>query len=321
MPPATKPPAELIARIAAQNQQPAQPELEALSATLRQRHGDTVVGLLYYGSCLRGGNPRDGLVDLYVIVDSYRDAHQASIPALFNQLLPPNVYYLEVAPDDDPVRAKYAVISLAQLQRGCSPAWFQTYLWGRFAQPTGLLYARDPAAADAIQRCLASAVVTFLSRTIPALPSENGQIGALDLWEQGLALSYRTELRAEKKGRGKQIVSFYQDYYQTVTATALPALPFPASAEGEHRYRFEPTALSRRLAPWAWALRRLQGKLLSIARLVKAVFTFAGGVDYIIWKLERHSGQHIEVEDKVRQHPLIHGWGLMWRLYRRGVFS
>lgn len=314
-------PTDLIARIAEQNRQPSQPELEALSNTLRQRYGDTVVGLLYYGSCLRGGDPRDGLVDLYVIVDSYRDAHDSLLSAAFNQLLPPNVYYLEAPLDDEPVRAKYAVLSLAQLQRGCSPAWFQTYLWGRFAQPTGLLYARDPAAANAIQQCLATAVITFLSRTLPALPAD---IDALTLWEQGLALSYRTELRAEKKGRGKQIVSFYQDYYQDVTAAALQALPFPASAAGpagEHRYHFDVASRSRRIAPLAWALRRIQGKTLSIARLSKAVFTFAGGVDYIVWKLERHSGQRIEVEDKVRRHPLIYGWGLMWRLYRRGVFS
>jgi hypothetical protein len=313
-----QPPAPLIARIAAQNQQPQQPELEALSASLRQRYGDTVVGLLYYGSCLRGGDPRDGLVDLYVVVDSYRAAHRSLLSAGFNQLLPPNVYYLEAPVEGEPVRAKYAVVSLAQLRRGCSTAWFQTYLWGRFAQPTGLLYARDAAAAAAIQRCLASAVLTFLSRTIPALPA---RLDALALWEQGLALSYRTELRAEKKGRGKQIVGFYQDYYQSVTATALLALPFPASKLGAHQYQFDATPRSRRIAPLSWALRRIQGKLLSIARLVKAVFTFAGGVDYIVWKLERHSGQRIEVDDKVRRHPLIHGWGLMWRLYRRGVFS
>ena len=315
---ATSAPNDLLAPIAEQNRQPPQPELEALSNRLRQRYGNSVVGLLYYGSCLRGGDPRDGLVDLYVIVNNYRDAHHSLLSAAFNQLLPPNVYYLEVPLDDHPVRAKYAVLSLAQLQRGCSPAWFQTYLWGRFAQPTGLLYARDAAAATAIQQSLASAVLTFLSRTIPALPTD---ISALQLWEQGLALSYRTELRAEKKGRGKQIVGFYQHYYQHITAAALPALPFPGHSNGEHHYHFDAPAHSRRIAPSAWALRRIQGKLLSIARLSKAVFTFAGGVDYIVWKLERHSGQQIDVNDKVRRHPLIYGWGLMWRLYRRGVFS
>ena len=34
---------------------------------------------------------------------------------------------------------------------------------------------------------------------------------------------------------------------------------------------------------------------LSVLRLLKALFTFEGGLDYIAWKLERHSGQRIEV--------------------------
>lgn len=310
-------PAGLLKTVAKHSQHQPAPELQALADTLRERYGDTVVALLYYGSCLRGGDPRDGLVDLYVIVDSYRAAHQKALPALFNQLLPPNVYYLEEAIDGDPVRAKYAVVSLTQLRRACSQAWFQAYLWGRFAQPTGLLYARDAAAGDAIHRCLADAVLTFLGRAIPALPK---RFDADGLWEQALTLSYRTELRAEKAGRGQTIVAFFQDYYHDVTEASLPALPFTLERIDGNGFRARVPPLTRRLAPWAWGLRRLQGKLLSLARLVKAVFTFQGGVDYIVWKLERHSRQGIEVDDKVRRHPLIYGWGLMWRLYRRGVF-
>jgi len=66
-------------------------------------------------------------------------------------------------------------------------------------------------------------------------------------------------------------------------------------------------------------LRRIQGKALSLLRLAKAVFTFRGGVDYILWKLERHSGVKIEASERVRRHPLIYGWGLAWRLYRQGI--
>jgi len=310
-------PTDLLQRIGAQTQHQPAPELQALGEHLHRQFGDNLVALLYYGSCLRGGDPRDGLVDLYAIVDSYSAAYSRRPPALFNQLLPPNVYYLEVPVDDDPVRAKYAVVSLAQLQRGCSPAWFQAYLWGRFAQPTGLLYARDADAKATITRCLAGAVITFLGRAIPALDAD---FDATGLWQQGLALSYRTELRAEKSGRGKEIADFYQGYYRDITRASAPALPFTVDAVGDDHYHARVPASARRLAPIAWGLRRLQGKTLSIARLVKAVFTFQGGVDYIVWKLERHSGQSIEVDERVRRHPLIYGWGLMWRLYRRGIF-
>jgi len=69
-----------------------------------------------------------------------------------------------------------------------------------------------------------------------------------------------------------------------------------------------------------WFVRRLQGKLLSLLRLMKATFTFQGGIDYIAWKLERHTGVAIEVTPKMRRHPLLYSWGLLWRLYRRKVF-
>ena len=60
---------------------------------------------------------------------------------------------------------------------------------------------------------------------------------------------------------------------------------------------------------------------MSVARLVKALFTFEGGLDYIAWKLERHSGQPVVIPDKVRRAPLIHLWGFFWGLYRRGIFK
>ncbi|HVR67505.1 MAG TPA: hypothetical protein VMT98_12735, partial [Verrucomicrobiae bacterium] len=67
-------------------------------------------------------------------------------------------------------------------------------------------------------------------------------------------------------------------------------------------------------------LRRWYGKLISVARLTKAVFTFDGGLDYILWKIERHSGVSATATDWQRRHPLLAAPGLAWRLYRRGAF-
>lgn len=67
-------------------------------------------------------------------------------------------------------------------------------------------------------------------------------------------------------------------------------------------------------------VRRLLGKTLNVARLIKAAFTFAGGVDYLLWKVERHSGVRIEPTPFLRRHPLLGIWGVAWRLWRRGGF-
>ena len=46
--------------------------LDTLVETLRNRHGDSIAAVLFYGSCLRSGDLLDGIVDLYLIVDNYR---------------------------------------------------------------------------------------------------------------------------------------------------------------------------------------------------------------------------------------------------------
>jgi len=295
-------------------------ELLALRDALLQRYGGAVDAMLFYGSCLRSGDALNGLVDLYLVVDDYRNAYRKPLPALFNRLLPPNVYYLEIEADGNRVRCKYAVISMRDLQRGTSLKWFHSYLWGRFAQPCGLLYSRDGEIGRRVQEILAQAVLTFLTRVLPALPD---RLDSAAIWQQGLALSYRAELRVEKPERAVLLYESWQDHYRALTALALDELPFDVERVQDASrplYQVRIAPRTRKLCRLGWLFRRIQGKFLSLFRLMKAAFTFQGGTDYLIWKLERHTGVPVEVTPNMRRHPLIYGWGLMWRLYRRGVF-
>lgn len=294
--------------------------LNALRDELLTRYKPTVQAILFYGSCLRGGNPLDGLVDIYIIVNDYRAAYGNPITALFNKLLPPNVYYIELPVEDGTLRAKYAILSLQDLQKGTSRRWFQAYLWGRFAQPAGLLYTRDPTTEQQIIEALGQAVLTFLTRVLPYLPA---QFTSAELWQQGMALSYATELRAEKSNRADSVFAHFEKEFDARTLVAMPALPYQVETDtidSSLRYYTQIPHYRRITNRTAWTLRKVLGKLLSVLRLIKAAFTFKGGVDYIIWKLERHSGTHIEAPAQARRHPLIFGWRLMWSLYRRRVF-
>ncbi len=313
------PPESLIAEIQRHSAQPAPAALQALQEAVLAQYGDAVQAILFYGSCLRSGDALDGLVDLYVVVESYRAAYRRRWLRLGNLLLPPNVFYLEAPFAGRVVRAKYAVLSLNDLQRGVR-RWFQSYLWGRFAQPTGLLYARNEAVAQQIVQALAQAVMTFIDRTLPLVPPG---FDATELWQTGLAHSYRTELRAERPERTRQLLAASQEYYEQVTQAALSATSYAVSmtdSNGSCRYCAEITTKERRRCRLAWRIRQIQGKLLSLLRLIKATFTFRGGVDYILWKLERHSGVKIELTPRQRRHPLLFGWSAVWRLYRQGAF-
>ncbi|VAW80560.1 FIG00687856: Predicted nucleotidyltransferases [hydrothermal vent metagenome] len=299
---------------------PQHPALQALIKTLREKYGDNVVAILFYGSCLRSGDPYDGLVDLYLIVDRYRDANSSLIRAAWNWLLPPNVFYTEVAHDEHTVRCKFAVLTLSDLQRGTSPRWFHSYLWGRFCQPVAIAWQRDTVSRQQVNDCLQQAITTFLNRALPALPPEGDLVS---LWRDGLTLSYRTELRPESTNRTGELVAANLAYYETVTGYATnvlaPAFHLEPSTT-TRRYQTNYPALKRFSAKFAWKLRSVQGKLLSVARLLKALFTFDGGLDYIAWKLERHSGINVEIPERVRRWPLIFIWGMFWDLYRRGAF-
>jgi hypothetical protein len=299
--------------------------LAALLTQLQERFAGAICCTLVYGSCLRSGNIYDGLLDLYLVCDNYRAAYGPSLPAAANWLLPPNVFYAEQAPPGDNggevLRSKVTVISLRDFQRGCSPAWFESYIWGRFAQPTRILQARDPQLREQIEAALINAARTLLQKAVPALPAA-GTLSSL--WEQSLALSYATELRTERSGRAQELVQSSLGYYTTLTGHLSGQLGFTLELlqrDGQWHYRSAILERKRHTAALAWGLRRIAGKLLSIARLVKALFTFAGGLDYIAWKLQRHSGVPIEIPDKVRRAPLIHLWGFFWGLYRQGIFK
>jgi hypothetical protein len=47
--------------------------------------------------------------------------------------------------------------------------------------------------------------------------------------------------------------------------------------------------------------------------------TFAGGADYIAWKINRHAGAKIALTPWQRRHPLLAGISLLPRLLRSGA--
>jgi hypothetical protein len=167
---------------------------------------------------------------------------------------------------------------------------------------------------------LGRAVLTFLERVVPQMPH---RFSAKDVWNRGLALSYGAELRAESTGRVNTLWDSEQAYYEQVAFAAFSAhFPKIKVIQGNAMtvYEMEYSRRDHTKNRIAWIVRKVQGKLLSILRLMKAAFTFQGGVDYLIWKIERHSGVKIELTPAQRRHPIWAGLTTFWRLYRQGAF-
>ncbi|MGI9414124.1 MAG: hypothetical protein ACR2PM_10670 [Hyphomicrobiales bacterium] len=296
---------DLLSIVTARATAPVVPEVRALGDALHAKFGNAAEAVLAYGSSLRGTALDDTLIDLYVLVSSYEAAHGGRIERLANRLLPPNVYYLEHAFDGRTLRAKVAVVSLEQFEHKLSLATSNPYFWARFAQPCALVHARDDTARTRTLNALAAAVETMLANA----PALGDAADARALWVAVLQATYRTELRPESVSRAGQIVDADRAYYEGLAE----------SARGQSAISGAPrrgAASVRRL----WWRRRLAGKLLTVARLIKAGFTFQGGADYIAWKISRHSGIEVTVTPWQRRHPILAALLLAPRLYFRGGF-
>jgi hypothetical protein len=299
----------LEAQIAREVALPVHPAALALADAIRARHGG-VAAVLFYGSCLRqpasAAAPPEGILDFYAVVDRYRDAYPGRLLALVNAVLPPNVFHAATTWRGVAVRAKYAVISMAQFRRGLSPASLQTSLWARFAQPCRLVWVRDPQARAETGAALADAITTMVAAVAPLLERD---ASAERLWLRGFQETYRAELRTEGGARARVIYDSARERYDAITPLALAA----SGAAARHTRR------DRRAAQLRWAGRRALGKTLSVLRLIKSAFTFDGGVDYILWKIERHSGVRLPVSAWQRRHPVLASPVFLWRLYRLGA--
>jgi len=315
--------AELAAAVAGEQDRAAPPQVAAVCREILRVHGTSVLGLLFYGSCLREHRPDEGVIDVYVLVRSYRGAYRSRALAASNALLPPNVFYVEVPSNGLVVRAKYAVISLEDFARAVRPESFHATIWGRFCQPALLAWAASKAARAEIAALGADAVVTMVLRATALMLARDGsgEIRSEDLWLRGFRETYKTELRAERRSTVAGIYHADPGRYDRMLALAIRCLDAEGSlsavptADGAHRVRMG--AASRKRLVRGWKIRRPVAKAVSVVRLVKSALTFGDWVPYALWKVQRHTGVRPRLTPLQSRHPLIFGWPVVLRLVRQ----
>jgi hypothetical protein len=277
---------------------PVDPRVTAMAAAIAALYPGAARAVLFYGSCLRERELDGLMLDFYLIVSSYREAYGRGWYAFANKLVPPNVFPFE----HDGLAAKYAVLSEADFLRENGPEAGTVSVWARFAQPSRLVWAEDEAAREAAVAAVSRAAPTLYGFALPMVAeAERGD--ALAVWRRGFDLTYDSELRAERKGKSVSIVDTEPDRYRRFGEAALP-LASPLSPDKARK---------------RWARFRRKGKAMSVVRLAKATTTFAGGVDYLAWKINRHAGTEIVVKPWQRRWPILGALTLLPRLLRRGA--
>jgi hypothetical protein len=275
---------------------PVDPRVTAMAAAIAQKHGAASRAVLFYGSCLRQKQLEGLMLDFYLIVSDYRSAYDKSWLATANRLIPPNVFYFE----HDGLVSKYAVLSEAHFRHECGPDAWTVSTAARFAQPSRLVWSADERAAASVVESVSLAAPTLLGWALPLASSPR----PLDVWTKAFELTFNAELRAERLGRSASLVEADPERYNRFGTAALEQLgAVGGRAEAER---------------W-WRKMQRHGKRYSVLRLAKASATFAGGVDYIAWKVNRHAGTDIRIKPWQRRHPLLAAISLLPRLLRSGA--
>jgi len=276
---------------------PVDPRVREVAAAIAAKHGAASRAVLFYGSCLRERQLEGLMLDFYLIVSDYRSAYGKRWLAAANRLIPPNVFYFE----HRGLVAKYAVLSEADFAHECSPDAGTVSTAARFAQPSRLVWSVDKATAERMIGIVSRAAPALLGWTLPLVDRRD----VIALWKRAFKQTFSAELRAERLDRSAAIVDSDAQRYERFGRAVIEELPKPSR--------------SRREALRWWKRKQRHGKRYSVLRLAKASLTFAGGADYIAWKINRHAGTEIRLKPWQRRHPLLAGISLLPRLLRSGA--
>lgn len=265
------------------------------------------VAVIFYGSVLRTGD-LDAVLDFYVLTESNRGR---GLRAIGTRWLWPDVSFEEVMVGCRTIRSKVATMPLQTFTRAAQGRSLDTTIWARFAQPVVLIWASDERVRRAVIDAIAAATVTA-ARFAAVLGPRSAE--PRDFWKQLFQETYTAELRVERPGRGEQILAFDYNRYDELLPHAWRAGGIEYRRDG----RELTPVLSRRVCQEtceAWLIRQRLGKILNLARLVKASFTFEGAARYAAWKLQRHTGVPVALTPWQERHPILAAPSVVLRVW------
>jgi hypothetical protein len=282
------------------------------AAHIAAQYAGAARAVLFYGSCLRSEQLQGEMLDFYLIVSDYDAAYSKTWLATWNRRLPPNVFPFQ----HNGLIAKVAVLSESDFHDLNRPAASAVSVWARFAQPSRLVWCADDTARHAAVIAISGAATTLLNA---ALAFVERPVDILDLWQSGFQMTYGAELRAERKDRPSSVIAFDPERYRRFGIAALGHTHIANEMRGDKVLLLPDIDGQIVQEKNRWPSLRRRGKLLTIARLAKAAFTYAGGIDYLAWKINRHAGTQIIIRPWQRKWPLVAALFLVPKLWAKGA--
>ena len=287
--------------------------------------GAGVRAVLLYGSHLLNASPDPhSAYDFVVVVDAYgpfyrslKDAGGIHRPALLfialAAVLPPNV--IAYTPEEGRGGlAKCLVVRSDHLRRALGPQPRDHFLLGRLVQRGAVVWARSEEDRRWLQALLAGARARVLEWMAPFL---EGPFTAEELGRRLLAVCYGGELRPEARDRADVIFEAQREHFREALTPGLEEAVRQGTLvrDGDGRYRLAAPVPRGQRRYWRWHFRRSKARVT--ARWPKHVLTFDNWLPYITRKVERRTGERIELTPRERKWPLVFLWPRALAVLRR----
>ena len=301
------------------------PVARSLAEYLSSIVGASARAILHYGSRAQGRAARsDSAFDFFIIVDSYRPVYQALSTAIGTSyrpglavalawVLPPNVVSVRRRDPSGEREAKCVIISVRHFRRECSSHARDQFVRGRLSQHIVLAWARDAASAEEVRRYVREARDSSFDWLRVFLPARFD----IDQYCQTmLAVSLAHEIRLESRDHAETLFSAQRDALLTLYRPVLERLEARGvlARDEAHCVQRRPAGAIARLRVRAHF--RLS-KWRTTLRLLKHPFLYDGWLDYLLRKIDRSTGEKIELTDRERRRPLIVLWPRALRYLRR----
>jgi len=299
------------------------PEVRDIVALLEETCGRNVVGVVFFGSRLVGTSPGEAsAADLVVVVENYLvfyesigsrlpAARHSGIMAALNRALPPNIIYLN-DPGGMRAGAKCFIVSESDLALGLAPDAKDHFFRGRLAQRVHIVYARSEKDRQALETRIDAARHLTLS-WVPLYI--DGAFGVMDYCRRMMEVSYAAEIRPEASSRVREVTDAQSSFFRLVYGRVLQSGVRDGRlvAEGDlFRLAKHPGWRER----WRTGHFFRRSKWRATVRWFKYMLTFDDWLDYIVRKIERRSGQRIELTRAERRVPIIFLWPKALKLIR-----
>jgi hypothetical protein len=299
------------------------PEVRDIVLLLEEACGRNIVGVIFFGSRLVGTSPGEGsAADLFVVVENYLlfyesigsrlpAARHAGIIAALNRVLPPNIIYLN-DPGGLRAGAKCFIVSESDLALGLSADSQDHFFRGRLAQRVHIVYARS----EKDRRAMETRIDAARHLTLSWVPMYlDGPFSVLDYCRRMMEVSYAAEIRPEARSRVREVIDAQVTFFRLVYARVLQ------SGVRDGRLVLEGDLFRLAKKPgwrerWRIAHFFRRSKSRATMRWFKYMLTFDDWLDYIVRKIERRSGERVELTRSERQFPVILLWPKAFRIIR-----